>query len=66
MHKNISVTCSFGKVDIVWVDCGYLLYDADGKIPIGGLTEEAVAGANQQQLVALVEKSQAQEIPFLR
>lgn len=48
-------------------ECGYLLYDeGDDTTPIGGLIDEEVEGASMEQLVALVEKSQSQENPFLR
>lgn len=40
--------------------------EGDYTNPIGGLTEEEVEGASMEQLVALVEKSQSQENPFLR
>ncbi len=67
-HKIISVTCKYGKINIVYEDeCGYLLYDeGDDTTPIGGLIDEEVEGASMEQLVALVEKSQSQENPFLR
>ncbi len=71
IHKIIPVTCKFGKIDIVYKGvegtCMYLLYnEGDYTNPVGTLSEEEVDGASMEQLVALVEKSQSEENPFLR
>lgn len=67
-HSPIHVTCRYGTFNLVrYRDCGYLIFNAaDPKTPVGGLTEAEVDGATMPQLIALVENSQSQEIPFLR
>ncbi len=68
MKQNISVKCKFGFINLAYCTEGscYLLHYGTEKNPSGALSEEEVNEASMEQLVALVEKSQSQENPFLR